>query len=370
MLRVMDDGRPLGWAANWGMGFLLVAAALGASAVRGPAQAPTPTDGGTPPVAELPPFDLSYISPSACGFVAIRPAALLSRPEMRPVVERWQRLFKAACREEGLNLDIPLDAIEQVIGPVELKHYPEAPLGERHAILMGPALVRMNRDFDWAAALKALAPQVQVTEVKPGVFECRGAAIAPYAVTFHVTDRRTIVVPMEPGSAVNRHDTNADRWGAAWKQVERTGLALVFDNRHGHWTTSLADDADIASLLAALGRPAHVALGLHWGEQVAVTCAADYTDEPANTDPTADPEAVRRTLRDELARQPKPAGAANTMLYALADGFLKSATVRRDGKLVTAEARLGMKWLDVLQALTPADGEAGKVKVEVREGKP
>jgi beta-lactamase regulating signal transducer with metallopeptidase domain len=376
MLRVTEDGRPLGRAVRWGMAGLVVAAALGASAVRGPAQPPAPAGGETPAADEAPPFDLSYIPPSSVGFVAVRPAALLGRPEMKPIAERWDRLFKAECRTAGLGpeFDIPFDAVEQVIAPMELKILTEEerkknPHGERHAIMMTLALVRMNRDFDWPATLKALAPLVKVTEVKPGVFECRASVLGPQTMTLHVTDRRTLVFSLFPGGTVDRHDESAARWGAAWKQVERAGFAFVYDNRDGRWTDSLADDADLAPFLAALGRPAHLALGLYWGERVAVTCAADYAAEPAAAG-DRDAEAIRRTLLKEFARQSKPAGTADKMLHGLVDELLKSYTVRRDGKLVTAEAKSAMKWMDVLQALTPGEDSGIKPKVEVREVKP
>jgi beta-lactamase regulating signal transducer with metallopeptidase domain len=387
MLRVMEDSRPLGQAARWGMGLLLVAAALGASAVRGPAQAPAPADGGVQAMAEdVPPFDLSYVPPSAAGFMAIRPAALLSRPEMRPIAERWNRQFKAECRAAGFGpaFDIPLDAIEQVVGPMELKVYTDEELKKmyteeqrkkdpqppRHAVMMGLTLIRMNRDFDWPATLKAAAPLAQVTEVKPGVFECRAPAFGPQTLTIHIPDRRTLVCSFFPGQAVNRDAEAAKRWGPVWKSVEHAGLVEVLDNRDGRWTDSFKDEPDAAPVLAVLGRPAHIAVGLHWGECVAATFAVDYAGAPANTGPGHETEAIRRTLRDELARQSRPAGAADKTLHAVADEMLKSAAIRRDGKLVTAEARSAMKWLDVFQTLTPADDETGKVKVEVREVKP
>src|SRR5581483_2088331 len=83
MLRVTEDGRPLGRAVRWGLAGLLVAAAVGASAVRGTAQGPAATP---PPTAgKLPPLDLSFVPAKADGAVLIRPAALFTRPEMKPV---------------------------------------------------------------------------------------------------------------------------------------------------------------------------------------------------------------------------------------------------------------------------------------------
>jgi hypothetical protein len=58
------------------------------------------------------------------------------------------------------------------------------------------------------------------------------------------------------------------------------------------------------------------------------------------------------------------------MLHRLAEEFLKTYTVRRDGKLVTAEARTALRWVDFLQAFTPAEASSQMPKVEVREIKP
>ncbi|HEY1379744.1 MAG TPA: M56 family metallopeptidase, partial [Gemmataceae bacterium] len=378
MLRVTDDARPLGRAVQWGMAVVLIAAALAASAVRGPAQesAGAKPQGGEV-AGDLPPFDLSYIPPTSAGFVAIRPAALLSRPEMKPVLEQWGRLFKAQCKAAGLGpaFDIPFDAIEQVVGPFEFKTYTEEerkknPNGEGHAVVMGLSLIRMNRDFDWPGTLKALAPLVTVTEVKPGAFECRGEVFGPQTMTVHVIDRRTLVLAPVPGGALSRRDDSAARWGPAWKAVERAVAVQVHDNSDGRWTESLAHDQAAAKVLGVLGRPVHLAFGLSGGESVAVTGAADYAEEPADAAVVSGAEALRRIMRDQFKGGPEPGAATDRILFGLADEFTKSFTVRRAGKLVTAEARLTTKWVDLLRAMTPGEDSDVAPKVEVQERKP
>lgn len=379
MLRVMEDARPLSRAVRWGLGIVVVAASLAASAVRGPGQE---SAGATPPAGEagqdLPPFDLSYIPPSAAGFMAVRPAALLSRPEMKPVAEHWGRLFRAACRSAGLGptFDIPFDGIEQVVGPFELKTYTEEerkknPNGEGHAAIMGLSLIRMNRDFDWPGTLKALAPLATVKEVKPGVFECRGEAFGPQTLTVHVIDRRTLAFSLtESGPVSPRRHPVADRWGPAWKAVERSVAVQVLDNSDGRWTESMAADPVAAKVLGVLGRPTHLAFGLSGAESVAVTGAADYAEEPTDAAVASGGEALRRIMLDERNGGPKPGDATDRILFGLADEFTRSFTVRRAGKLVTAEARLTTKWVDVLRAMTPGEDSRVAPKVEVREGKP
>ena len=373
MLRVTDDGRPLGRAMRWGLAAALVAAALGASAVRGPAQPPAivkPPDGQE--TKELPPFDLSYLPSTAAGFMAVRPAALFSRPELKPIVEDLHRQFRAACKSAGLGpaFDIPFEAIEQVVGPLEIKtlsaeERKKNPHGEGHTLTMGLSMIRMNRDFDWPATLKALAPLATVTEVKPGEFECRHPMFGSNPLTARVVDRRTVAFSVPSGEKAGRDANNAKRWGAAWKEVEGAAIAQVHDNTDGSWT----DESDLTTQWGVLHRPAHLAFGVYGGESVAVTCVADYSDALADADVARDAEALRRHLLAELNGKTTPNDAADRMLHGLAAEFLKSFTVHRTGKLVTAEARLGTKWADVLQAFSPGRDGGLKPKVEAREDK-
>src|SRR5439155_21223964 len=112
----------------------------------------------------------------------------------------------------------------------------------------------MTRDYDWPAFLKALAPVVESKEMKPGTFECRFLAFCPHPLTVHVPEARTLVVAM-PGQSLLRCDSSAERWGTAWKRVERAGYVVLLDNRTGRWTRSLADQKDVAPGVAVLGNP-------------------------------------------------------------------------------------------------------------------
>jgi Zn-dependent protease with chaperone function len=399
MLRVTDDGRPVGRAVRWSLTGLVVVATLAASAVRGPAQGavsapPEPAAAsavGEGTTAEsMPPFDLSYVPPGAAGFVAIRPAALLGRPELKPVVESWNRALKAACQSVGLTLDfdIPFDTVEQIIAPIELKThtdeemkklYSEQQLKEnppRHAVMTNLAMVRLNRDVDWTAVLKALASlvsvrqakpgtieasfvaadgqrvAVQVAEVKPGVFECRAPLFGPDPLMVHVVDRRTLVFSLVPGQAPTRDTAGATRWGAVWKHVEQAGFVQVFDNHDGRWTDSLAHEPDFGPLMAVLGRPDHLALGVLWGEGVDVSFAADWAARPTDAEVARGAEAVRRTLEGRL-RDQKVDDATDKLMFKLATDWVTSLQVQSQGNVVTAKARSATKWVDVLKAFSP-----------------
>jgi beta-lactamase regulating signal transducer with metallopeptidase domain len=373
MLRVTEDGRPLSRAARWGLAGLLVAAAAGASAVRGTAQdaaakSPAAAD-------ELPPFDLSLIPAKADGVMLVRPAALFARPEMKPVAECWNRALAELLREWGFGPDftLSLGEIEQVVGPFELKTYTEEerkpmPGGEGHAVIMGMSAIRMTPGFDWRAKLKALPPALGVKEVKPSVYECRVAALGPQTVTLSVPDPRTLVFSV-PGQTAVGPGESAARWRAAGKHVERAGLAVLLDNRKGQWTESVTNDPAAAAVVAVLGKPTHLTYGLLWGERLAVTGAVEYAEAPAAADVDRGAAALRQLVGAALASH-KPADPTDQSLHNLVAELLRASAVRQEGKLVTVDATSARRWADVLGAIPVEGPPKGKVSVEVKEGKP
>jgi beta-lactamase regulating signal transducer with metallopeptidase domain len=359
MLRVTDDGRTLSKGARAGLAAVLIGAALAASAVRGTAQAPAKIEAAS---AELPPIDLCYVPEKSDGVFVVRPAALLARPEMKPVLENWNRTVAESLRAVGITLPIDLAEIELVLGPFELKIFTDEEVRkngnpERHAIVTSVATIRMTRDYDWPAVFKSLAPVVQLTELKPGTFECRCPAFAPHPLTVHTPDRRTLFLGLAPGQALPQKIDNSARWGQAGKRVERAGFAIVMDNRTGRWTDALSkDNAVPAELVAALGRPAHMAYGLNWGERLAASCAADWDEEPTEDGVARMTATIRKLIETERKNDP-PEDKATRLMLDVADEMMKSGSVGREGKVVTAEGSSNVRWVDVLKAF-PLDGTA------------
>lgn len=364
MLRVTDGGRTLSKGARWGLAAVLIGAALAASALRGTAEAPARAE---PPAAELPPIDFSYVPEKCDGVFVLRPAALLGRPEMKPLVEKWNGLLAAAQRQLGITVAVDIATIEQVVGPFELKtmsdeEVKKAGRPERHSVIMALAMVRMTRDYNWPELFKALAPAVEVKEIKSGTFECRCLAFGPHPMTVYTPDARTLVLAL-PGRAVSRTDSSSEHWGAAWKRVERAGYVVLIDNRAGLWTRSLAEDKQAAPAVAALGEPAHLAFGLNWGERVTATLAADWDREPADAE-VARGETTIRKLIDAALNEDSPQDATGRLLHDLLTQMLQSARVRRDGKVVTVEAGSATRWVELLKAI-PAEG---KTQAEMKSG--
>jgi hypothetical protein len=353
--------------ARGGVAGLLIGAALAASTVRGTAQPAVKAESAS---TVLLPFDLTYVPEKSDGIFVLRPAELLGRPEMKPLVERWNGSIAAAIRQLGIGTTIDIATIEQVVGPFELKtmtdeEVKETGRPERHSVIMGLAMVRMTRDYDWPELLKALAPVVETKEVKPGTFECRCPAFGPHPFTVQTPDARTLVLAV-PGQPVVRTDSNAERWGAAMKRVERAGYVVLLDNRTGRWTDSLAENKEAAPIAAVLNKPRYAAFGLNWGERVSVTCAAEWADPPTDADVARGAETLRGLLMVGLGEA--PVDPTERLMYGLASVLLRDARVKRDGAVVTAEAVAEAKWVEVLEAI-PMDEPTKKGKIDVQAEK-
>ena len=153
MLQFTDDAKPLTRAARAALIGAVIAIGLSVSAVRGPAEPPA----ASAPATGLPAFELGYLPEKVSAFIAIRPSALLGRPDMKPVLDVASEALNSTFIALGLPANaISLEDIEQIVGPVEFKTMSEEerkkmPNDEGHSISMGINYVRMKCDFDWPA---------------------------------------------------------------------------------------------------------------------------------------------------------------------------------------------------------------------------
>jgi hypothetical protein len=181
-------------------------------------------------------------------------------------------------------------------------------------------------------------------------------------MTLHTPDARTLVATM-PGQPLVQCDSTSKRWGAAWKQVERAGYIVLFDNRAGRWTRSMADNKALAPAAAVLGTPSHLAFGLHWGDRVTATIAADWEQPPVDADVTRG-EATIRGLIESVLKAEMPQDATERLMHDLLAQMVSSARVRRDGKVVTVGAGSETKWVDLLKAIPMEE----KAQADVKSG--
>jgi hypothetical protein len=345
MLKDTDDVRRAP-ARRWVAGAGLVAAALAASALRGPAQAPS--------ASEPTPLALELLPEKVDAFLAIRPAVIFARPEMKPVLDAWNKVLACQLAAAGFGPDfsLRLEDIDQVLGPLELKTASKEemakngkPDGPRHSLLLGAMAFRTTRDVDWAALMRAMPKALNVTECKPGVFEVKAEGVT--TVTFRAVDARTLTLATEGGTPLQTK-ASRDRWRAACKDFERAGVVYLCDNRAGKWTSSLTDNDPLpAPLPAAVVTPfkkANVlAFGIHCGERV----RASYVVEMADGQAADDLVSAVPTLRELLLGFVGVPDAADPWTKLAVD-LLGSAAAERDGHAVRIETRASTRWADLL----------------------
>jgi beta-lactamase regulating signal transducer with metallopeptidase domain len=353
MLRVTDDGRPLGRAKQWTLTAVVVAAALAASAVRGPAQ--SPAESTAKPATEAPPFDLTALPANVKGVFAVRPAALAAIPGMKPVIENLSRSLKAALNDLELapGIELPLEQIEQAVFTLDVSEISDADRKRngneaRHSLTAGVSLIRMTHDFDWAAKIRKLSPAVKVEECKPNHFRCEAKVVGPIPFDLVVRDFRTLI--MESGKSGNEPD--ATRWGRAWGEVCREPIAVAFDNRDGHWAKAIGDRSAAEITPAAgtlLARTTHLALGVRADRQAGGVFATDSADEAGARATVEAIDAVGQFARlaTAAALKANPTGPERAWLQLAADVFERQP-VLADGILVRVEGRSKVALADLV----------------------
>jgi beta-lactamase regulating signal transducer with metallopeptidase domain len=366
MLQFTDDARPLTRAARAALMGAVVAIGLSVSAVRGPAEPPA----ASAAAANRPAFELGYLPEKVDAFIAIRPAALLGRPDMKPVLDVVSAALNSTFTALGLPANaISLDDIEQIIGPVELKTLPEEqrkkmPNGEGHSISMGVVFVRMKVDFDWPALLRAMPKWMSVTDKGNGLFEIRSALLGPEPMTLRVLDKRTIVgSDASEAVAADRRADITKRFGSKLlAEVNRAGLAIVVDNSSAKWTDSLKDRPDSAPVAEILDNPARLALCLNLTPTVTGHILGDWASPPTHV--AEGRHKICRTI-SEAIKTAKPSDDADRRLLEVVAEMLDSVKVREDGTMVEAAFASSLRWADLPSVFL----HRSSATVEVKEDK-
>jgi hypothetical protein len=345
MLRVMDDNRPLNRPSPWARAALLGLTAIAASAVRGPAQAPEAKE--TVQADNVPPFDVSHVPARANLLFAIRPAAVLAQPGMRPVAERFNGPVSDLLKELAFPSDrrmFPQD-IEQIVialagAPTPPQPgQPAEPDGPRQFIMQYSVLIRMTHDFDWPGVIRAgaAAAKVEEREVRPGLFRVSGTDRAYY---LQVVDRRTMCALEGPYLSITdstdqlleRSKPAADpaaAWGPAWAKARRAAAVVALDNRTSFWTDMAGLSELGPNMLNAIGRPSQIVACLDLAENVT-----------AHVHMTADERfpGQRRANLDALAVQLLAGVKGNPAPGAvITSSLLTGRSITRDGTTDSAE---------------------------------
>ena len=223
---------------------LLVIAALAASAVRGPAQkteTPTcPVDGRAEVKGryeDRPPFDLTYTDPDDHGVVAVRPAAIFTRPDAAMYRAAANRGLQELLDGVGKGkLDLGIEDIEQIVATLHFQTDKQAPRDRAQSSveLLAP-MVRTTHDHDWGKTLHTLVPGLKESNVEgtPCLLMPKEVAVVfggPVGC-FCVLDKRTLLIGTEAQvrAALKRVKGRlaAPAWRDDWKRLDRGVLAVA-----------------------------------------------------------------------------------------------------------------------------------------------
>jgi hypothetical protein len=247
MLRNTEGARPISRAVRGLALAVLIGSTVVAASLRGPAVEPAPSSAAQ---SENEPFDLGYISGDTHAIACFRPAQLFAQPGMDAYAKLMCAALAAELQKEGRRLpeDLSLADIDQVVADIQLQVNASGEKGQRSITSgSGHLMVRMRKDVDWLALLKALLGDVTVkTQDGHDIYLVKWAVLGPQAMPLYALDKRTIVMIRQdkekyviPAKGVT---TFADRLGPAWKQVERSAFAVGFNNGDGYWTSHLGPE--------------------------------------------------------------------------------------------------------------------------------
>lgn len=358
---------------------LVLAGALGASGLRGPAPAAQAAPPSEPAAAstEPAPFDLSALPPDAKGVWAFRPAAFFGKPGMKKYADETDEALGSFFKEE-LNLDrslVPaIKDIEQVVGTVTVGPLPGD--AEHTSVMAGLSLIRTTRDFDWKGLLALRFPKAAEVRAERGSYYRVANRDMPPSLAgalagkegfycYQVADARTVVFGPE---ADMRRRLSGERaappqraWAAEWKAVERDLIAVAYDGRDKSWLGKRGKpkDAEEADALSIAEKTGAVACGLNAADGLSATLAVRC--------PTAAKAKEVGRLLGELLKADgalrvayqgggDDASADNHLIRALLSYDWKvSQELSSDGCRITWRCRLAMG----LPALVEAIGDEG-----------
>ncbi len=391
--------RPLTWRARLLALGVLAAVGLGASALRGPAQAPKPSGaderffaGGFQSLrgfalrgagqelrveAEPTPFNLTYVSDTkAQGVYGIRPAAIFGRPGMKKYVESVDGAFAELFKQTTPKAPPPLTAaeIEEIVGLVFIRTDKTKEEGQS-SLQMSLNVIRTVKEIDWKKRLVPFFPNAKEIAHNGKTYYKLSLREAPFVLAFaqppdlggdiacYFPDKRTLVLDSEAN--VRRRLSGekvvapARPWAADWKAVERGLFAVAFDASDKKWLhdRKQPETAMPAALVAAVEGTTSLVCGLSDEQGLRLTAVARCNSG-------AEGEKVHRLAKKALAdgaaavkkMAPAERNAAGDDLLFL-DLLTWDWTIRRDGARVEwrAQGKGGLK--EMIERLVPTGAE-------------
>jgi hypothetical protein len=358
MLQGTENRKPLARGARAALLGLFAATALLITTAAMPESSP----GSEERAAQVEPAQLGYLAPNTKAVLAVRPALWFKQPGM----DKFSKMIDDGLQTlKALGITWPADLrpenVDQVVMDMRISSQGTGKPGSR-SLTMGSSaiLVRMNKDMDWTATLKDLAGQLKTItrffgddvakKMNDVVKETRRDGVSiyrlelipmfgPQAVHFYAPDKRTVLFCILPA----RDDDSSFRkliaeaasarrrdWGADWKQVERAPLAMVLDNRDGHYRKLFAKDLG-AQDLAVLENVRFATLGIELGEGRPVRVAVEAKSPAGALEVEKAMNGYARALLAELDNQEVPVPANEAIFVKLGNELLQSRRLKRTG---------------------------------------
>ncbi len=244
MLRDSTRVRHVGLSAPVRFLTVGVLAAVGflIAGLRGPMAAPpiqaqtkretTTTAGGTDSNTANKAFDLTYLPAETRMFVAVRPTALLRRPEMQPVA-------KLLTGNEQLVREflLPIDQIDQLL--IFWESSPMNPANPAATTLIPPpsgVIVQSAKPQEWKQVLNRLAfPMEEVQHAGQTYLRPNGGQAGRFSMSLYNPDNRTAVLAADDLLRVLIEDRKEPKdrpsWNDAWSQVTKGQITAVLETR-------------------------------------------------------------------------------------------------------------------------------------------
>jgi beta-lactamase regulating signal transducer with metallopeptidase domain len=392
MLRRTDDGFkfPASRAACRFMIVLLFALALIASGLRGPAQeslAAAPTSAAKPATTSVAPFDLSLLAEhdkNVDGVYGIRPAALLNRPGLEPVVRQMNVLIDTLTGELKANgVGIHVEDVEQVMGRL---HFGGENKPGKRSLELTVNVLRTTRDMDWAKLRDQCGSKVTrhswkgetyVSVPLPALF--RSITGVEGEISLWAADARTLLLDDEDAikalieAKIGGTKPAAPRFAAGWDLVSRGLFAVALDNSGGRLVKRSITEEEKKEALLDPKKPEYyltlfcqtastVVVGFAGGDDFRFDALAS-TETPAAADALAGCcesfLALAKTMGAEKKTAPTDSDDAEEAALAFMQKVLERTTVRHKGSEVTIHGEVG-SGLDALLSQYGKELQQGK----------
>lgn len=270
MLRIQKQGRSRPWIGKGAILALLVMAA-GVAGLRSPAQE-TAKSQSAEATTKLPPLDLRYAQPEGAGVVCLRPAVLLASPELKPLCKFYDTAIGMMMTNFGWPGNAPSVAdIEQIALGLAIQVNKKNPLGQQHALLLNPTMIRLVRPFDWLTYLQSGEKKLERAEYKGHVYykaDLKNPGFLGLGQCYYIADDRTLVMQSEshlhkvldrPASELPEY-VDADHW----RECQQDLIALAFGKWDKEWSKDVPPDGSEAELavIASMQHASHLVFGM------------------------------------------------------------------------------------------------------------